>query len=68
MHFYIGMALEYDVELALPAGEAAPIRLGQTGQLGWTSWLAPDWSRRDEWRTDARFDLAARFATAGSSS
>lgn len=63
VHFYIGMALEYDVELALPAGEVAPMRLGQAGQLGWTSWLAPDWSSRDEWRTDARFDLAGRFAT-----
>jgi len=38
------------------------MRLGQSGQLGWTSWLAPDWSSRDEWRTDARFDLASRFA------
>jgi type VI secretion system protein ImpH len=62
IHFYVGMALEYDVELALPAGEVAPMRLGQSGQLGWTSWLAPDWSSRDEWRTDARFDLARRFA------
>jgi type VI secretion system protein ImpH len=62
IHFYVGMALEYDVELALPAGEAAPMRLGVSGQLGWTTWLAPDWSSRDEWRTDARFDLARRFA------
>jgi type VI secretion system protein ImpH len=62
VHFYVGMALEYDIELALPAGEAPPMRLGIAGQLGWTSWLAPDWSSRDEWRTDARFDLARRFA------
>lgn len=62
VHFYVGMALEYDVELALPAGQAAPMRLGQSGQLGWTSWLAPDWSSREDWRTDARFDLARRFA------
>ncbi|HTE82493.1 MAG TPA: type VI secretion system baseplate subunit TssG [Reyranella sp.] len=62
IHFYVGMALEYDVELALPAGEAAPMQLGVSGQLGWTSWLAPDWSSREEWRTDARFDLARRFA------
>lgn len=62
VHFYVGMALEYDVELALPAGEVAPMQLGRSGQLGWTSWLAPDWSSRDEWRTDARFDLARRFA------
>jgi type VI secretion system protein ImpH len=62
IHFYAGMALEYDVELALPAGEATPMQLGVSGQLGWTSWLAPDWSSREEWRTDARFDLARRFA------
>lgn len=62
VHFYVGMALEYDIELALPAGEAAPMQLGKSGQLGWSSWLAPDWSSRDEWRTDARFDLARRFA------
>jgi type VI secretion system protein ImpH len=62
VHFYVGIALEYDVELALPAGEAAPMQLGVSGQLGWTSWLAPDWSSREEWRTDARFDLARRFA------
>lgn len=62
VHFYIGMALEYEVELALPAGEAPPMRLGVSGQLGWTSWLAPNWSSLDEWRTDARFDLARRFA------
>jgi type VI secretion system protein ImpH len=62
VHFYVGMALEYDVELALPAGEATPMQLGVSGQLGWTSWLAPDWSSREEWRTDARFDLARRFA------
>jgi type VI secretion system protein ImpH len=68
VHFYVGIALEYDVELALPAGEVAPMQLGRSGQLGWTSWLAPDWSTRDEWRTDARFDLTRRFATAGSGS
>lgn len=68
VHFYVGMALEYDVELALPAGEVAPMQLGKAGQLGWTSWLAPDWSSRDDWRTDARFDLARRFAMTGSGS
>jgi type VI secretion system protein ImpH len=62
IHFYTGLALEYDVELALPASEAPAMRLGISGQLGWTSWLAPDSSDRDEWRIDARFDLARRFA------
>jgi type VI secretion system protein ImpH len=62
VHFYAGMALEYDVELALPAREAPGIRLGESGRLGWTSWLAPEWSDREDWLTDAHFNLARRFA------
>lgn len=61
VHFYVGFAPEYDVELSLPAKEAAPMRLGQSGKLGWTSWLAPDWTTREERRSDAHFDLARRF-------
>lgn len=59
--FYAGAEIDYDVELALPAGEAQPVRLGQSGQLGWTTWMAPNWSDKTEMRMDARFDLAARF-------
>ena len=60
--FYVGMELEWDVELALPVGEAVPVRLGQSGQLGWTTWMAPNWSAsQGEMRTDARFDLSKRF-------
>ena len=42
--FYIGEQLEWDVELAIPAGAIEPVRLSQFGQLGWTSWMAPNWS------------------------
>lgn len=67
INFYVGVALEYDVEPALPSKEATPARLFgkpgvQSSQLGWTSWLASRPSGGDEWRTDAHFDLARRFA------
>lgn len=60
--FYIGMELEWDVELALPVGETRPVRLGKSGQLGWTTWMAPNWSvEPGAVRKDARFDLSKRF-------
>ena len=42
--FYIGDQFEWEAELALPAGEAPPIRLGASGQVGWTTWLSPNWT------------------------
>ena len=48
VEFYIGIELDWDLELALPAGRVAPVRLGETGRLGWTSWLAPPWSVADD--------------------
>ena len=57
--FYIGEQLEWEVELALPAGAIEPVRLAQFGQLGWTSWMAPNWSQTDQaYRCDARFHPA----------
>ena len=44
--FYNGDQLDWDAELAIPAGEASAIRVGQFGQLGWTSWMAPNWALR----------------------
>ena len=46
---YVGDQLDWDVELALPAGDVEPSRLGRFGQLGYTSWMAPNWAatRRD---------------------
>lgn len=37
--FYIGQEQEWDVELSLPAEAVAPVRLGKSGELGWTSWM-----------------------------
>jgi type VI secretion system protein ImpH len=60
--FYLGSEMEWDIELALPVGEVQPARLGQSGQLGWTGWLSPNWTTgKGGYRTDARFDLARRF-------
>ena len=58
--FYIGDQLDWETELALPAGEAAPMRLGTFGQLGWTTWLSPNWTATDPYRCDARFHPAER--------
>ena len=60
--FYLGEQLEWDVELAIPAGEVEPMRLGRFGQLGWTSWMAPNWSTKDAYRCDARFHPAESAA------
>lgn len=59
--FYIGYELDWDVELAIPAGEVAPVKLGIGGRLGWTSWVSPNWSSTDEYRCDARFHLTERL-------
>lgn len=59
--FYLGEALDWDVELALKASEVEPMRLGSFGQLGWTSWVAPNWASNDDWRCDARFHPAEQM-------
>jgi type VI secretion system protein ImpH len=58
--FYIGDQLAWEVELAIPAGKVEPMRLGKSGQIGWTSWMAPNWSASDPYRCDARFHPAER--------
>lgn len=63
VNFYLGFELEWDVELCLPSREAKGMALGKSGRLGWTSWLSPNWAlEKNEYRADARFDLAKRFA------
>jgi type VI secretion system protein ImpH len=58
--FFIGDQLEWEVELAIPAGEVIPSRLGSFGQLGWTSWMSPNWSSTDPYRCDSRFHPSER--------
>jgi type VI secretion system protein ImpH len=64
---YLGEEYDWDLELALPAGKATPVRLGKEVQLGWTSWMSPRWSASDETvLTDARFHVVSRLANARS--
>jgi type VI secretion system protein ImpH len=59
--FYNGEQLDWDTELAIPAGATEPIRIGKFGQLGWTSWMAPNWTSNEIYRRDARFHPAVRM-------
>jgi type VI secretion system protein ImpH len=59
--FYNGEQLDWDAELAIPAGAAEPIRVGRFGQLGWTTWMAPNWTSTEAYRRDARFHPAERM-------
>jgi type VI secretion system protein ImpH len=61
VYFYIGDQLDWDVELALPAGSVQSTKLGSFGQLGWTTWMAPNWANREAYRCDARFHPADRM-------
>jgi len=56
----LGEELDWDVELSIPAAEAAPARLDGTTQLGWTTWLSPD-PHSPERRSDARLHAAERI-------
>ncbi len=44
---YAGDVLLWDVNLVLKRDEVPPIRLGQSGRLGWTTWLMPRRNERD---------------------
>jgi type VI secretion system protein ImpH len=62
IYLYIGDEYDWDMELAIPAGEITAVRLGQGVQLGWTSWMSPNWSKTDETiRKDARFHVVSRL-------
>jgi type VI secretion system protein ImpH len=36
---YLGEMLDWDVNLVLAPGQAEQIKLGESGELGWTTWL-----------------------------
>jgi type VI secretion system protein ImpH len=62
---YVGDEYDWDMELAIPAGEVTSVRLGGGAKLGWTTWMAPNWSKTDETlRKDARFHVVSRLEKA----
>ena len=59
--FYLGHEVDYDIELTLPANKVPPMRIGESGRLGWTGWMDPDLTVPDDVvRADARFHLESR--------
>jgi type VI secretion system protein ImpH len=44
---YIGDELSWDVNLILQEQEVPLLKLGEVGQLGWTTWLTPRPSEDD---------------------
>jgi type VI secretion system protein ImpH len=62
---YLGLEYDWDMELAIPAGQITPVRLGRDAQIGWTSWMSPNWAKTDEtFRRDARFHVVSRLDSA----
>jgi type VI secretion system protein ImpH len=62
---YLGLEYDWDMELAIPAGQITPVRLGRDAQVGWTSWMSPNWAKTDEtFRRDARFHVVSRLQSA----
>ena len=66
--YYLGHRFDFDVELALDARQAPPVRLGASGELGWTSWMAPAAPPEGEtvYLRDARFSPMERRLAASS--
>ena len=66
--YYLGHRFDFDVELALDARQAPPVRLGASGELGWTSWMAPAAPSEGEtvYLRDARFSPMERRLAASS--
>jgi type VI secretion system protein ImpH len=59
--FYIGHRFEFDVRLSVPARYAPATQLGQSGELGWTAWIAPDNDAGDAvYFDDAHFNALER--------
>ena len=65
VHLYLGLEYDWDMELAIPAGEITAVRLGRDAAIGWTSWMSPNWAKTDEtFRRDARFHVVNRLESA----
>ncbi len=65
VYLYLGHEYDWDMEVAIPAGEITPVRLGRDAEIGWTSWMSPNWSKTDEtYRRDARFHVVSRLESA----
>ena len=65
VYLYLGLEYDWDMELAIPAGQITPVRLGRDAQVGWTSWMSPNWAKTDEtFRRDARFHVVSRLESA----
>jgi type VI secretion system protein ImpH len=47
VRFYVGDELDWDVNLILTREEIPPLRLGEEGRLGWTTWLTAPLRPRD---------------------
>lgn len=60
--YHLGDELDWELELALPTRAVEPVRLGRSGQLGYTSWMMgrPDPSATGL-RRDARLHPAERM-------
>lgn len=58
--WYLGVSIEVDVSLSLPADQIPAAQLGQQTALGWTGWIKPEKPKDDEPR---RYVRAARFST-----
>ncbi len=39
VRFYLGDELDWEYQLLLKADDVTPVRLGQAGKLGWSSWI-----------------------------
>jgi len=65
VYLYLGLEYDWDMEIAIPAGEITPVRLGRDARIGWTSWMSPNWAKTDEtFRRDARFHVVSRLESA----
>jgi type VI secretion system protein ImpH len=65
VYLYLGLEYDWDMEVAIPAGEITPVRLGRDAAIGWTSWMSPNWAKTDEtYRRDARFHVVSRLESA----